>query len=408
MHSRLKIIINITLRGLVLGSRFSLIFILAKYLEPSELGLYGLVIATVSYSIYPLGFEFYTFSSRKIVKSPANERRWIIRNQLSLHLVLYLIVLPLLSGIFYFNLLPSDLILIFYLLVILEHVNQESMRILIALQHQLSAGLALFMRQGAWALIVAILMVLSPEYRTLKCALFAWCAGGCAALLLSTVKLWKILPKGECENKVDWSWVKIGLKTALPLFMASLCTNFLSIADRYWFEYLNGSNALGAYVFYVSMATTVVTFMDAGIFSFAYPKLLANNAAKKYSKFNDVVKSMTIQVSAVAVLAIVLGLTTPQWIFSLMGKSIYTNQIQVFNILLIAVVTQCFAYIPHYILYAIEKDRHIIISSIMSVLVFFILTPIFAKYNTFLAVPLALCCVNATALIYKTFWILNR
>jgi hypothetical protein len=51
-------LINISLRGMTLVSKFLLIFFLAGFLEPKELGLYGLLAATIGYSMYLLGFEF--------------------------------------------------------------------------------------------------------------------------------------------------------------------------------------------------------------------------------------------------------------------------------------------------------------------------------------------------------------
>ena len=49
---------NMALRGLTLASKFLLIFFLARFLEPAELGLYGLVVATIGYALYLLGLDF--------------------------------------------------------------------------------------------------------------------------------------------------------------------------------------------------------------------------------------------------------------------------------------------------------------------------------------------------------------
>ena len=45
---------NIGLRGITLASKFALLLVLAKYLEPSDVGLYGLIAVTVAYGMYPL------------------------------------------------------------------------------------------------------------------------------------------------------------------------------------------------------------------------------------------------------------------------------------------------------------------------------------------------------------------
>ena len=59
--------ISIVLKIITLLSKFILIFILAKYLKPYEIGIFGLVLATVGIGIYFIGFEFYTFSLRNFI-----------------------------------------------------------------------------------------------------------------------------------------------------------------------------------------------------------------------------------------------------------------------------------------------------------------------------------------------------
>lgn len=48
-------VINLGLPGLTLGTRFLLIFALAKFLSPAEVGLYGLFTATIGYALYFVG-----------------------------------------------------------------------------------------------------------------------------------------------------------------------------------------------------------------------------------------------------------------------------------------------------------------------------------------------------------------
>lgn len=57
-------LLNLALRAATLFSKFALVFVLAKFLETSEVGLYGLLAATISYVLFALGFDFYTFSTR--------------------------------------------------------------------------------------------------------------------------------------------------------------------------------------------------------------------------------------------------------------------------------------------------------------------------------------------------------
>ena len=390
------------MRGITLICKFLLVFILARFLEPSELGIYGLFVVTVAYSMYPLGFEFYTYSSRQMVKALHSERYGILKNQLSLHAVLYILIYPLLFLIFYLGLLPREYAIYFFILVALEHLNQESMRLLIAMQHQLVATTALFFRQGLWAVVTASIFYLFPDMRKLETVLICWLVGAVLALLVAGTKVFLITVVPDREKvKIDWFWIKKGLIVALPLFAASLSINFISTADRYWFEYLNGLDALGAYVFYASLAAALITFMDAGIFSFIYPKLLVNQAEKNYVAFSKNIKLMTCQVLIVGGLFIFGAFLFSDSIFLLMNKPIYLELSSVFYFLIFAVFAQSLSYIPHFALYALDLDRGLVISGVLSVPFFIALAFFFTKINQLYAIPLALLGVSCIVLLYK-------
>lgn len=396
-------LLNICLRGATLVSKFLLVFMLAKYLQPSALGIYGLLVVTIAYSIYPLGFEFYTFSSRELVRTDIKDRAQKLKNQISMHAVLYAFVLPMLMLLFYFEFLPWRLAPLFMLLVVLEHLNQEAMRLLIALQYQLVSSMALFLRQGLWALVLVLLMLFYPDSRKLEYLLIGWVVGGLLALCLSAYVLLKVSRvRGSFLSGTDWGWVLKGMKIALPLFAASLSVNFIITVDRYWFSFLQGEANLGAYVFYMSITSAMITFMDAGIFSFLYPKLLACHANKDNVAFLSGIKAMLFQVALVSILFVAIVFFFAGWFFSLLGEPVYSENIGVFYILVFMVLLQVFSYIPHYGLYARGEDRGIVASNIMSVPLFIVSVLLLAQYDTLYAIPIALCIVYGFVLIYKT------
>src|SRR5690606_20238622 len=116
--------------GLTLIGRFLLIFFLARFLEPAELGLYGLFSATISYALYLLGFDFYTFTTREVLRRERSEWGGLLKSQLGLSAVLYGVFLPLLVLIFVQGLLPWQLAGLFFVLLVLEHLTQELGRLL--------------------------------------------------------------------------------------------------------------------------------------------------------------------------------------------------------------------------------------------------------------------------------------
>lgn len=65
--------LSIGIRGFTLISKFVFIILLAKLLQSSDLGVYGLISAAVGYAIFAIGFEFYTYSTREIINSKSDD-----------------------------------------------------------------------------------------------------------------------------------------------------------------------------------------------------------------------------------------------------------------------------------------------------------------------------------------------
>jgi len=199
-------LLNVTLRGITLASKFLLIFFLARFLEPAELGLYGLITATIGYALYLLGFDFYAFTTRELIKRERSQWGGLLKGQGALTAVLYCVFLPLFCLIFVRQLLPWSLAGWFFALLILEHLTQELSRLLIAISEQLMASLVLFLRSGVWAVAVAGLMFIEPESRTLDFVLGAWTLGGLSALLLGIYKVTQS-KMGGWHTSVPWRYV---------------------------------------------------------------------------------------------------------------------------------------------------------------------------------------------------------
>lgn len=94
-------LLNLGLRAVTLAVKFAFILALAVFLPPEEVGLYGLITVTVSYSIYFVGFEFYTFSTRDLVARPRSEWSRLLSNQLVFFGLMYVVVLPAFSIVFF-------------------------------------------------------------------------------------------------------------------------------------------------------------------------------------------------------------------------------------------------------------------------------------------------------------------
>ncbi|MBH2032227.1 MAG: oligosaccharide flippase family protein [Pseudomonadales bacterium] len=395
-------LINIALRGMTLASKFLLIFFLARFLEPAELGLYGLLTATISYALYLLGFDFYTFTTREILKRDRSEWGGLLKDQGALSLLLYAIFLPMLSLVFINGYLPWHVAAWFFALLVLEHLTQELGRLLIAISEQLLASIVLFLRSGIWAVAATALMLVEPETRSLNLVLGAWTAGGIAALLLGVYRLNKLGIAGW-HRKVDWKWIRKGLKVAIPLLVATLAIRGVFTLDRYWFGALAGLDILGAYVLFMGVCNALMSFLDAGVFAFIYPSLITAYHKQDSDAFRQSLRKMLIQTLLLTIVFAGTATVLIEPLLSWLNKPLYLEYQDLFPWLLLATLLYAVGMVPHFALYAQGQDRPIIHSHIASLICFIPTTWLFSAHWPYLAVPLGLCASFALILLWKTW-----
>jgi O-antigen/teichoic acid export membrane protein len=397
---------NIAIRGLTLVSKFLLIFFLARFLEPAELGVYGLLVATVGYSLYLLGFDFYTYSTRELLKRKRQEWGGLLKAQGALTLILYAIFLPPLSLIFINDLLPMSVFGWFFVLLILEHINQELGRLLVAVSEQLCASLVLFLRSGLWAVLVAGLMFYRPDMRSLDVVFAAWTLGGLAALVLGVLRV-RSMGLSGWRQQIDWVWIIKGLKVALALLIATLAIRGVFTLDRYWFQELAGLEVLGAYVLFMGISMALMSFLDAGIFAFIYPGLISAYQQKNEVGFRRGMLKLMLQTVCLSGAFTLIALLVIGPLLAWLDKPLYSEQQGLFIWILLATVLYAIGMIPHYGLYAQGRDRPIIYSHVVSLIVFILATWSFAQHWPHLAVPLGLCVSFFCVLCWKS-WSFHR
>jgi len=364
-------LLNIGLRGMSMGSRFLLIFALAKMFEPAELGLFGLMLATVSFSVLIIGADYYTYSQRELLARPHDQWSFVIQHQVKAQLILYGVLLPAQVLIFVFGLMDWQYALWFFSLLVVEHIAQEMNRLLIVMHKQLLASLVLFIRSGSWVIIVIPLMYVMPQYQSLETLYTAWLIGGLIAIILGSIVIKHAVPNWS-RVKTDYSWLKRGYKVGGMFLVATICFKGLITFDRYAVEALSSIEVLGVYVFYMGMVMGVYSFLEPAVYSFLYPKMLKYyqmNEKQAYQKTFKELMVSTIVISAV--MGVVIWIIMPQ-IINWIDKPIYTNYLSELVVLIMAGFIYSIGYIPHYALYAMKGDRWIISAHISALVVFFI------------------------------------
>lgn len=363
-------IVNILLRGLSMGSRFVLIFAVAKLLEPAEVGLFGLMLATVSFSVLIVGADYYTYAQRELLASPPAHWSFVIQHQIKAQFILYGILLPAQLLIFVFDLMDWQYAMWFFALLLTEHIAQEMNRLLVAMHKQILASWVLFVRLGSWVIVVIPLMYIYPEYQSLEVLYVAWLIGSLSAIVLGFIVIKHSLPNWQ-PVKTDYAFLKKGFKVGGVFLLATICFKGLLTFDRYAVEALSSIEMLGVYVFYIGMVMGAYSFLDPAVFSFVYPRMLQSyqmQDKKAYLKsFNELIIS-TLVISIL--LGFVIWIIMP-YIVNWIDKPIYASHLDSLIILIAAGFTYAVAFIPHYALYAMKGDKWIVSAHISALVVFF-------------------------------------
>ena len=408
MLSRTRIL-NMVLRTATLGARFVFVFFLAKYLDPQSVGYYGLFTATVGYFLYLVGLDFYTYTTREILKASPEQRGQMLKGQAALSVLLYAIVVPLAVWVLPQAHWPGELLLWFFPILVFEHINQEISRLLVALSEQITASLILFMRQGSWALAIVGLMAVDADMRQLQAVMACWLAAGVIAALLGILKI-RQLRMGGWNLPVNWAWVKKGAMVSLAFLLATLALRGVQTIDRYWLQSLTSIEVVGAYVLFLSIAGTLMVFLDAGVFAFAYPELIALHHQQQHAQAHRKVKQLLVYILLAAVAFSAISWLLLPYLLQWINKPLYTESMELYPWLLLATVINALGMAPHYALYAQGRDRIIIGSHIAAMVVFAIAVWLLAQILPALAVPLGLVIFFTVILVIKVaaYWATER
>lgn len=380
--------------------KFLLIFFLARFLSPGDLGLYGLLVATVGYALFVVGLDFYTYSTRELLKYERTVWGGYLKAHVALCMILYAMLVPLVIALFLAGWMPWSLLPWFFTLLVLEHVNQELGRLLIAIGQPMSASIILFFRSGLWAVLITVLMFFDPQRRTLECVLQAWVLG---AIVGGGIGIWCFygLGIGQWRSAIDWAWVRRGITVAAPLVVATLSLRGLFTLDRYWFQALVDLNTLGVYVLFGGICNALIAFLDAGVFAFIYPALIKSYHAQDPAAFVSGIRKLFFQTIVLSVGFVVGALIVIHPLLVWLDKPLYLDHLYLFPWILAGAVLYALGMIPHYALYAQSLDSPIICSHIISLVVFVLATALLSSWLGGLAVPIGLCMAFLFILCWK-------
>ena len=393
-------LINVTLRGLSMASRFILIFAAAKLLTPAEVGLFGLMLATVSLSVLIIGADYYTYAQRELLARPPELWSYVIQHQAKAQGMLYIFLVPAQAFIFIGGWMDWRYAIWFFVLLIFEHIAQELNRLLVAMHKQLIASWVLFVRMGSWVLVIIPLMYYYPGLRSLESLYFAWLIGVVLAIVIGLFAVAKAVPIWK-SYPFDKKWIKQGFKVGGLFLIATICFKGLLTFDRFAVEAFSNLEVLGVYVLYIGIVMGLYNFLDPAVFSFLYPRMLQHYQAGNMQAYNKSFRELIWSTFIISViLAVFIWFSMPV-IINWLDKAIYSSEIQVLSMLIAAGFLYAIGMIPHYALYAMKRDRWIVTAHISALIIFFLSLVLISVESAIETVAIALLSAFGWMLLIK-------
>lgn len=403
---------GVLLRLISIGGKFLLLMFMAKYMTLEDLGIYGLFVATSSLAMFMLGLEFHGYATRELIKHDNSTRSQIIWNQGYFHGVAYLLVMPLFLSIFWLNVLPWNLILWFYIILIGTHITQELSRILIAVSRPLSAYIIIAGTNSFWVFPVVLLIAIESNFRTLDFILETWAISGLLSSAAGVFYLKKIRLLKFKVVDADWSWILKGLKICWIFVIISLCYKVIELSDRYFIQFFLGEASVGIYTFFGSIARVLQDIVSIGITATIFPLLITCYHNKDVEGWRLRIKQMSRDITIATILLFPLFIIGIYILLPILAKEQFTKELSSYIILLISNAILNLSLIPHYILYATRADFPLLYatlsSAILNIILNIILIPLYGIMGAAVATTLSFAFMGILKLMYSFKYNLNK
>lgn len=395
---------NLLFRGLTVGSKFLLAIFIAKFLSLEELGIYGIIMVSLNLSMYLIGLDFYVYSGRSILQSPLGERRGQLKNQWVFYGISYLVFLPALSLVFFFNVIDWQFMLLFYLLLICEHIALELYRLLVTFSKPVLANISLFLRSGLWGYIILSLWFLDiGDFKDLHSLLWTWLIWSAISVVVSLIFMRSINLGEKSDTPVDWTWIKTGIWICLPYFVATIASRTIEFADRYMIDYWWGKADVGVYTFFSGIGNLVETFTQASVVMIYSPKLISSFKENKET-FKKHFSSFKKQLWLYNVVAGVGCIAFCYPLLSYLEKPELSANFNTLIVLVLSKILYNFSLIYHYYLYVQKNDRSIIYSMLAAAIANVVLNLFFVPYFGLIGAAFATLISFAIVLIAKYYF----
>ena len=344
---------NLLIRGSATIIKLAFTLFLGSLFTEVEFGLYSLIISSIYISLILIGFDIYLDANRRIIqKDSIQDQSHILNNQIASYLPFYILF----TIIIFFipeRIIPKDFIFLFLTISILEHLNSEIFRLLLALRKTIIANLLFFIRNALWPIVIFMLYLIN-DHLDIYTLLLYWLYSSILALVIGFYFLRK---KYKINlSLIDRKTIFKSYKFALIFFIGTVAYKIVEFSDRYFIDYYLNKQSVGVYSLFSQFGNVLNTIIFTIVISIGYPKLLKaiyNNNHKMIVKERNL---MLMEIVVISFLTLIGGYFFLNIILDVINKPLYFEYDFLFYLVIISNILFNISYVYHFVMIGFQKD----------------------------------------------------
>ena len=344
---------NLLIRGSATIIKLAFTLFLGSVFTEIEFGLYSLIVSSIYISLILIGFDIYLDANRKIIqKDNIQDQSYILNNQIASYLPFYILF----SIIIFFipeRIIPREFIFLFFTISILEHINSEIFRLLLALRKTIIANLLFFIRNALWPIVILILYYLNYQL-DIYALISYWIFASILALIIGLSFLGKIYKINF--SLIDKTSILKSYKFAFVFFIGTVAYKIVEFSDRYFIDYYLNKQSVGVYSLYSQFGSVLNTIIFTIVISIGYPKLLKAIYEKNLKMIIKERNMMLTEIVVISLLTLIGGYFFLNILLDIINKPLYHDYNFLFYLVIISNIIFNISYVYHFMMIGFQKD----------------------------------------------------
>lgn len=260
LNQFLTALMVIAMRASIMSCKFGLALFIARYLDLSSLGLYGLAAGAIAAVPIVVNLGMNHLLMRDAVTASAAEMIDGMRHYWSFVISAY-VVLLLIVALVTIALGTSTLWILIVAVIMFEHVGNDIFYLLSSLQQHLSANAIGFLRGAAWILAYVPLAIWDSSLRALPYLFEFWLAGSIVSVALFVFLSWS-WPWQACFSlPFRPSVITQAIRKSFLMLVSDLGFIASQYIDRYLITLFLGLRVAGIYFLFWTVGSSATTFL---------------------------------------------------------------------------------------------------------------------------------------------------